>query len=784
VTRPLAAAALVLASTGCLHAPYAPHPCDRPDLSGCIIEDVTVSGNHVVPSGTIEDQIATAATSHPLNGFIENVPILGLWDRIAVEYQTLEPSVLERDLARVERVYKTQGYYEAHARAARVFKEKSGRLRVEIVVDEGVPVLVGAVAPKWSAELPPEKLEAQVQTLLHRETPGKPFDEARFEDTKKRVQRALTNEGYAHAHVQSAAEVDLVTHTAKLTYTIALGPVCTFGPISLVGTGDLPVEKLRQAIHITEGQLYSTERIEGAQGAISDLRVVGSVDATPGLTPGATVIPVVFTVTPAELKTVKAGWGAEVGSRVEVHAVAGWDSRNFLGGLRHFTVEAVPGVILNPLTIGTLDSVPSNSIRPLPELRLHADLAQPGFLEARTRGVLTVSGNLYQLLPQDTLGYVELGTKTGLEREFWGARVHLGVTANAVYDLPIDLQKFSPQAVANCGYNQLEIFSGQSVATLDLRNGASGKRDPLNPHSGFYLSNDVQIAGGSSADVRVRPEMRGYVPIARKVTLALRVSGGLLYSFGGALSKTPDPGLKDTYPPPNRVYQATQTTTTPPQVITSAPLVAEACPKVTGSSTVPAGEVSRSAYIQLLQLRGFTSGGPTSNRGYSYNGVGPQQVVVGISPYIQPTATTAQLIPIATGGKILWEASVELRFPIHGSLGGVVFVDGSDVKGSFGDLSSPFSPHLSTGFGFRYDTPVGPVRADFGVRIPGLQVLGQNCPLFDPGVLTYAGIGRGKADSCSSGTTAADRYLNPQYGQGSSVLSLPLAVSFAIGEAF
>ena len=114
----------------------------------------------------------------------------------------------------------------------------------------------------------------------------------------------------------------------------------------------------------------------------------------------------------------------------------------------------------------------------------------------------------------------------------------------------------------------------------------------------------------------------------------------------------------------------------------------------------------------------------------------------------------------------------------------MLFVDGSDVKASFGDLSSPFSPHLSTGFGFRYDTPVGPVRADFGVRIPGLQVLGQNCPLFDPGVLTYAGIGRGKADSCSSSTTAADRYLNPQYGQGTSVLSLPLAVSFAIGEAF
>ena len=103
------------------------------------------------------------------------------------------------------------------------------------------------------------------------------------------------------------------------------------------------------------------------------------------------------------------------------------------------------------------------------------------------------------------------------------------------------------------------------------------------------------------------------------------------------------------------------------------------------------------------------------------------------------------------------------------------------------DLAAPFAPHLSTGLGFRYDTPVGPVRADFGVRIPGLQVLGQSCRVFDPGVLTYAGIGivpTTPPPKCSLSTAAADQYLNPLYGQGSSVLTLPMAVSFAIGEAF
>lgn len=794
MTRTLAAAALALATAGCVHAPYAPHPCDRPDLSGCIIEDVGVTGNHEVPAGTIEDQIATARSSHPLGGLIENVPILGLWDRIAVDYQTLEPSVLERDLARVERVYKAQGYYEAHGRAARVTRTRGGRLRVEIVVEEGPPVHVGEVLLEWSAEHPPEKIEALVTSILAHQVPGKPFDEARFEAAKKRIQKALTDASYAHAHVQSRAEVDLVSHRAKLTYTVALGPSCTFGPITIEGAHNLPVEKLRQAIHILEGQPYSTDRIEQAQGAVSNLRVVGSVDAVPKLTPGATVIPVVFTVTPASLKTVKMGFGAEVGSRVEVHGQAGWDNRNFLGGLRHFSVEGVPGVIINPLTIGTLDSVPANVIRPLPELRLHSELAQPGFVESRTRGVVSASGNLYQLLPQDTLGYVEAAGKTGLEREFWGARVHLGLSANAQYDVPLDLQKLSPQDVANCGYNKIGIVSGQSVATLDLRFGASGKRDPLNPHSGFYLSNDVQVGGGSSADVRVRPDVRGYIPISKHVTLAMRFNGGVLYSFGGALSKTPNPDPSQQPPLPDIIYNAVPATVVVPRVgsrgvgspalgaAETAAQVAESCTK--GTSAEPTGDVARSAYIQLLQLRGFTSGGPTSNRGYSYNGVGPQEVVRGISPYVEPTATTAQLLPIATGGKILWEASVELRFPIYEKLGGVIFLDGSDVRASFGELAAPFAPHLSAGLGFRYDTPVGPVRADFGVRIPGLQVLGQSCPAFNPGVGTYAGVGMAGTVKCSSSTAAANRYLSPLYGQGSSVLSLPLAVSFAIGEAF
>ncbi len=628
----------------------------------------------------------------------------------------------------MERIYKAQGYYEARARAARVTRDAKGRVHVEIVVEEGEPVRVSAVAAKWSAEQPPEKIEALASTILRSEVPGKPLEEAGFEDTKKRLQRALTSAGYAHAIVQASADVDLSAHRARLTYAVALGPPCTFGPITIEGAGVLPVDKLYQAIHIKEGQPYSTDRIEQAQTTISDLRVVGSVDGAPKITPGATVIPVVFTVTPASLKAFKTGLGAEVGSRVEAHVLAGWDNRNFLGGLRHFSVEVRPGVIINPLTISTLTSN-QQPLAALAEARILTELEQPGFIEARTHGLLNASANLFQLQPTETLGYFELSSKSGVKRDFWGTRIHLGLFLNVTYDKPIALNDFSTKAYGNCGYNELIIPAGQSTAVLDLRYGENGKLDPLNPHAGIYLGNDVQLAfddapgTSSTIDVRIKPDLRGYIPITKHVTLALRFTGGLLYTFGGTLGNDPNPDDHGPVPFPSPVLPS--------------PQVAETCSTATGTMDTGHGR-----YIQLLQLRGFTSGGPSSNRGYGYGGVGPQEVVTGVSPYVLlPTSGPngpVTLLPIPTGGKALWEASVELRFPLYDKLTGTLFVDGSDVRRELADLGGALCPPPVDGLRAPLQHPrrPGPRR----LRRPHPRVAAPRSQL--PGVRSRGGLQR------------------------------------------
>ena len=95
----------------------------------------------------------------------------------------------------------------------------------------------------------------------------------------------------------------------------------------------------------------------------------------------------------------------------------------------------------------------------------------------------------------------------------------------------------------------------------------------------------------------------------------------------------------------------------------------------------------------------FFAGGPGSVRGFALNRLGP------LDDNDDPI-----------GGNSLIEGSLELRFPIVGAFGGAVFMDFGNV------FSDPFTYRLNdlryaVGPGIRYNTPVGPLRVDFGIIV-------------------------------------------------------------------
>jgi outer membrane protein assembly factor BamA len=130
----------------------------------------------------------------------------------------------------------------------------------------------------------------------------------------------------------------------------------------------------------------------------------------------------------------------------------------------------------------------------------------------------------------------------------------------------------------------------------------------------------------------------------------------------------------------------------------------------------------------------FYAGGSNSVRGYKENSLGPRL------PADDPGAIdpkTAALRGDSQGGEVILLTNVELRFPIWKriQLGGVLFVDGGNVWEDPSDVRlKDFAPvremdgggytadnvtkyRYSFGFGFRYNTPIGPLRLDYGVPV-------------------------------------------------------------------
>src|SRR4029079_3989602 len=143
-------------------------------------------------------------------------------------------------------------FYEAHVRAGRVMRLPEGKVRVEIVVEEGPPVTIGQVDIVWkdwrlegSQSVALLRVTAAVTNIRNDLKLGSRFDEDTYEATKAKLKRAMTDRGYAYGSVEGTADVDLTQHKARVVFTLELGPPCTFGDVTLAGLGKIPEAPIR-----------------------------------------------------------------------------------------------------------------------------------------------------------------------------------------------------------------------------------------------------------------------------------------------------------------------------------------------------------------------------------------------------------------------------------------------------------------------------------------------------------------------------------------------------------
>jgi len=206
----------------------------------------------------------------------------------------------------------------------------------------------------------------------------------------------------------------------------------------------------------------------------------------------------------------------------------------------------------------------------------------------------------------------------------------------------------------------------------------------------------------------------------------------------------------------------------------------------------------------------FYAGGSQSVRGFGENQLGPRvltiapdklrgRAIAGVDTtwLCAPTVDITQCDPSAMqlgdrdfqvrplGGTTLLAGSIELRVPVWRSLVAAVFVDGAILgEGTLGTITKG-SGALTPGFGVRYESPVGPVRVDLGVRPTlrrALPVITQTTDSAGRRVL----VSLSPENGCSQGSTVGCRTF-PDPAEKVSffrALASRLTLHLSIGQAF
>jgi outer membrane translocation and assembly module TamA len=122
----------------------------------------------------------------------------------------------------------------------------------------------------------------------------------------------------------------------------------------------------------------------------------------------------------------------------------------------------------------------------------------------------------------------------------------------------------------------------------------------------------------------------------------------------------------------------------------------------------------------------FFAGGDATIRGFSLDSVGAPDT---ITPAGLPRGGDAEIV-----------LNAELRMPVRGHLGAVVFADGGNVFSRIANLNLE-QLRGSLGFGVRYRSPIGPIRMDIGFKLDRRPLAGTSAKL-EPRYALHFSIGQ------------------------------------------
>jgi translocation and assembly module TamA len=647
--RPRARAVLLAGAASLAACAAAPAKTDAP-----VVRALDFSGNSNLPAGEIKDKILTSKTG---------------WWPFATK-QHFDPIAWQSDMARIERLYETRGFYQAEVIKDEVVPAGPDAVKLKVSISEGPPSRISKLEIDGLDALPADQKEAVLRRFPL--STGATFLESEWEAAKVQLRQRLRALGYAAVQIDAQALIDFDTHGVALTLVVRPGPRCYFGEIHVKTAPGAKIpaawiwEQARLAI--PEGKQFSDAASDEAQRRIFGMGLFAAVKVTPGEPdPKTSRIAVTVDAQEAPFRALRLGGGVHVDEiRNEARLLSEWTDRNFEGGMRKLTLHLEVGWAFLPNAYAVLaNQVADAPLRNGPIARTSVGFEQPRLLgrpSLRERSLLEVDRTLEQ-----TYNAISTQLTNGV---VW--QPHSSLSIFPAYHLEVDYLNGPPINSAASAPLTLGCVTSSSSCVVLLSYLEElitwDKRDDLlEPRHGWYASLSLQEGGGPLAGdftyLRALPELRGY------------------YSFGEEKQLTFSARLR------------------------------------AGDLWPESGDPDSSAVVTR-----FYAGGAQSMRGFNDRRLSP--LLEAPAPPVPGVAPSTLTLPI--GGNGIIDGSYEVRYSFTKNLRVAAFVDFGQV--TRGTIGPDDFVHLlwAVGVGVRYLTPVGPIRVDLARRLQ----LGRLPPLF------------------------------------------------------
>lgn len=580
----------------------------------------------------------------------------------------LEPGAVDTDLRRIEDLYEEAGFYAATA-SAKIRSLDDGTVRVDFFIDEGPPTIVRSILIEGLDSVP-ARVRARTLDLapLHR---GERLIQEDYEALEQQIQSRLLAQGYATATVRGRAEVDPEAGTADVIFEVSPGEVYNFDGISVEGNRLIPSERIEEAakLAIQPGARYSPRRLAEAQAEVFSLGVFSSsvaIGETPD--PETRTVPVKLTVGEANFLRLRAGVGAGIEQGLEqVRATLDFAHLNLFGGMQRLTVH---NDIAYRIVLGESRSgIAGRSV---------AELTQPDLFGPRIDGAVR-AGYERQFTQSYTSESVSARVGTPIRFRRW---LYLTPSYNIERFFHVSVFDSDSLAVQESRRSTplVDCPDGCTFSYLEQRLIVDRRSNPMEPIYGWYASLGLQEGGGPLGGdftwLRLSPEVRHYLPIARRMVLATRLEVGILQPLRQA------EGCEDS---PEAYSQA----------VRCSPIVVR-----------------------------FFGGGAGGFRGVGAGRLSPMRAV-------ESSRSSRGVIFIPQGGNSSFLATAELRWFFAQSWSSAFFIDAGNVAAGAVEAFDLGEMHYAAGAGIRYRTPIGPARLDVGYRFlrRHLEVINSDQPV-------------------------------------------------------